>query len=303
MSCCITRTVSVSSDPLPPLAVVESVIERFTDAFGRDAGYALNGVRQSTLGYDPATGRLRSMAVPADQSNNPNNRPVEQFTWNYLPGSDLKQSLTYPNGLTASWTYGNRGELLEVDNTLPSGSVSKYVYTYDTTGRRVSCEKIGSAFDSPDTNSYLYNNRSELTNAFAVVDSAYRYGYDFDDIGNRKSASEHGTYSLYVANQLNQYASVNWSGNASSSQNDEFHPQFDADGNQTLVKTATGVWSVIFDAENRPVAWSNGTTNIVMTYDRLCRRISKNSVRFTYKEFLQIWNSNGSGIIWDPTEP
>lgn len=271
-----------------------NTIERFYDSFGRDAGYALNGIRQTTLTYDPATGRLVAMLAAGSEA---------PFAWNYLAGSDLKSSLTYPNGLAASWTYGNRGELLEVDNTLPSGSVSKYVYTYDTTGRRVSCEKTGSAFDSPDTNSYLYNNRSELTNAFAAVDSAYRYGYDFDDIGNRKSASEHGTYSLYVANQLNQYASVNWSGNASSSQNDEFHPQFDADGNQTLVKTATGVWSVIFDAENRPVAWSNGMTNIVMTYDRLCRRISKNSVRFTYKEFLQIWNSNGSGIIWDPTEP
>ena len=55
------------------LAVVESIIDRFTDAFGRDAGYALNGVRQSTLAYDAVTGRLRSMAVPAEQSNNPNN--------------------------------------------------------------------------------------------------------------------------------------------------------------------------------------------------------------------------------------
>ena len=35
-----------------------NTIERFYDNFGRDAGYALNGVRQSTLAYDPATGRL-----------------------------------------------------------------------------------------------------------------------------------------------------------------------------------------------------------------------------------------------------
>ena len=35
-----------------------NILERFSDAFGRDAGYALNGVRQSTLAYDPTTGRL-----------------------------------------------------------------------------------------------------------------------------------------------------------------------------------------------------------------------------------------------------
>ena len=35
-----------------------NIIERLYDAFGRDAGYALNGVRQSTLAYDPATAPL-----------------------------------------------------------------------------------------------------------------------------------------------------------------------------------------------------------------------------------------------------
>lgn len=38
-----------------------NTIECFYDTFGRNAGYALNGIRQSTLAYDPATGRLASM--------------------------------------------------------------------------------------------------------------------------------------------------------------------------------------------------------------------------------------------------
>jgi hypothetical protein len=56
---------------------------------GRSLGYALNGVRQSTLAYDPATGRLATML--ANGSDTP-------FTWNYLAGSDLKSSLAYPKG-------------------------------------------------------------------------------------------------------------------------------------------------------------------------------------------------------------
>ena len=54
---------------------------------GRSLGYALNGVRQSTLAYDPATGRLATML--ANGCDTP-------FTWNYLAGSDLKSSLAYP---------------------------------------------------------------------------------------------------------------------------------------------------------------------------------------------------------------
>ena len=97
-----------------------NTIERFYDAFGRDAGYALNGIRQSVLGYDPSTGRLATMRIPSiEDFNHHSPTPTlnsNSFTWNYLDGSDLKSSLAYPNGLTASWTYGNRGELLEVCN-------------------------------------------------------------------------------------------------------------------------------------------------------------------------------------------
>ena len=221
------------------------------------------------------------------------------FTWNYLAGSDFKSSLLYPNGLTASWTYGNRGELLEVDNALSDGSVSKYVYTYDAAGRRIGCDKSGSAFTTPDTYAYLYIVRSELTNATAEVDAAYRYGYDFDDIGNRRSSVERRTQSAEdTANNLNQYTAV-----------EAFVPQYDADGNQTLVKTATGTWQVTYNGENRPILWTclelNNQTNqtISMSFDRMGRRVTKNGQRFVYDGYLQIADNVGNAYVWDCTEP
>ena len=267
-----------------------NILERFHDTFGRDAGYALNGVRQSTLGYDLATGRISSMAVPAEQSNN---RTIEQFTWSYLPGSDLKSSLAYPNGLTASWTYGNRGELLGVDNALPSGSVSRFVYTYDAAGRRVGVEKSGAAFDQSDSINYGYNTRSELTNAIATVDADYRYGYAFDDIGNRRSSLECGVQCAeYMANNLNQYTAV-----------DDFTPTYDADGNETIVKTVTGIWQITYNGENRPVQWTQGDTVIPMSFDRMGRRVTKNDKRFVYDGYLQIADNSGNAYVWDVTEP
>ena len=152
--------------------------------------------------------------------------------------------------------------------------------------------------------------RSELTNATASVDAAYRYAYQFDDIGNRELSSERGTNSVYEANNLNQYTSVN-----------DFVPQFDDDGNQTLVKTSTGIWQVTYNGENRPLRWeridqSEQSTNLSsvalakedrtilsMSYDRLGRRVTKNDQRFVYNGYLQIADNTGNAYIWDCTEP
>ena len=284
----------------------ENTIVRYWDAYGRTAGYTLNNVRQTTIGYDAATGRIATML--ANGSDVP-------FAWSYLPGSDLKSSLAYPNGLTASWTYDADGQLLQVRNavvaTAPSPSetevISQYDYAYDNAGRRISCAKSGSSFTQNDALSYGYNEKSELTNAVAAVDSDYHYLYDFDDIGNRESAAERGVNVAYSANNLNQYTAV-----------DDFVPQFDEDGNQTLVKTATDIWSVVYNGENRPVLWTlevsatpnpSGPSSISMSYDRMGRRVMKNDQRFAYDGYLQVGNIEHqvSGIkhqtfIWDPTE-
>ena len=226
------------------------------------------------------------------------------FTWNYLAGSNLKSSLAYPNGLTASWTYDANNQLFQVRNAFPTNTISQHDYAYDAAGRRISVSKSGTAFNHDDTIAYGYNEKSELTNAVASVDSDYRYAYDFDDIGNRESSSERGTNVTYTANSLNQYTAV-----------DDFTPQFDDDGNQTLIKTATGIWSVTYNGENRPIHWSNGSTNIVMSFDRMGRRVTKNDLRFVYDGYLQIANfevastnsqlatHNSQLFIWDPTEP
>ena len=264
-----------------------NTIERFYDNFGRNTGYALNGIRQSTLAYDSATGRLATMLAAGSDM---------PFMWNYLPGSDIKSSLAYPNGLTASWQYDANNQLLQVRNATPTNTISRYDYVYDAAGRRISVSKSGSAFTQDDLIAYGYNTRSELTNAVAAVDSDYRYAYDFDDIGNRESSSERGTNSVYTSNNLNQYTAV-----------DDFTPQFDDDGNQTLVKTATGIWSVTYNGENRPVRWANGDTVIAMSYDCRGRRVTRNGQRFIYDGYLQIANFDSKAtisqlFIWNPAE-
>ncbi len=48
-------------------------------------------------------------------------------------------------------------------------------------------------------------------------------------------------------------------------------PQYNADGNQTLIKTSTGIWPVTYNAENRPVRWESGDMVVTMDFDRMGR--------------------------------
>ena len=196
-------------------------------------------------------------------------------------------------------------------------------------GRRIACAHSGTAFTQPDALAYAYNVRSELTNAVAEVDSHYRYSYDFDPIGNRVTSCERGTNTTYAANELNQYTQIDEGNSAiSAPPRETFYPEFDADGNQTLVKTATGIWRVTYNGVNRPMLWAcltafgpiatNGET-IAMSYDRMGRRVTKNvecglqsaeCSCFIYNGYLQVYNShsptptlNSNSYIWDPTEP
>ena len=62
-------------------SVETNTIERFYDDFGRYAGYALNGIRQSTLAYDPATGRLASMQIFSEESNHHSSTSTSHFNY------------------------------------------------------------------------------------------------------------------------------------------------------------------------------------------------------------------------------
>ena len=87
--------------------------------------------------------------------------------------------------------------------------------------------------------------------------------------------------------------------------------EYDADGNQTLVTTATGRWRVEYDGENRPVRWTregDGKT-VAMSYDHLGRRRTKDDQRFFYDGYLQVANERTASncvvrqhFVWDPTE-
>ena len=165
--------------------------------------------------------------------------------------------------------------------------------------------------------SFTHNTRSELVEA-QVNGKDYEYAYD--NVGNRTAALEESSSEAssteYTANALNQYTSISENGDSA------FVPQFDADGNQTLIKTETGIWSAIYNVENRPVCFTNADTGTVITcaYDSMGRRSFKKVTvngtvtlhqRFIYRGYLQIACIDLTRthhpclwlITWDSTQP
>ena len=138
-----------------------------------------------------------------------------------------------------------------------------------------------------------------------------------NNIGNHAAAVKDSggvaSHTEYAAYGLNRHASVG-----------DFVPQFDADGNQTLLKTETAVWQVDYNAEKRPVRFTRvegtSTTVVECAYDcmgrRATRKVSVNGSitlyqRFLYRGYLQIaccdlTRSNHPClwiVTWDPSQP
>jgi RHS repeat-associated protein len=172
---------------------------------------------------------------------------------------------------------------------------------------------------------FTHNDRSELTSA-TMGDKAF--AYDYDNIGNRKTAQEEANDFTYTANALNQYTEI--------TENEvPFTPTFDADGNQTRIKTTTGIWEAVYNALNRPLTFTrenaDGTMTVITAdYDYMGRRVFKkvetvatdsetgeetrtvvSNHRFLYRGYLQIDTLDLTRttlndlwfITWDPTEP
>jgi RHS repeat-associated protein len=310
-----TRMFSRTLDGLTLTDAIQFQNEVFTlhesyDAFGRGAGYALSNtvdgasslITSVALEHDPY-GRLSVCSV--------GNIPAP-FRYGWLPNSNLQQSLAMPNGVTRQTTYDPHRDLLaSITHTNAAGVILTHrTFTRDAADRLTNRTQYRLGDEANRLDTFDYNPRSELTSAALGTND---YAYAFDPIGNRQTAEEPDFSATYGANSLNQYTNISYG------QTSVFAPVFDFDGNQTLLKTTTGIWHVRYNGENRPVCFSNDTAVVDMDYDDMGRRFFyretvSNTVtrheRHLYRDYLRIaalgmLNTNAviHSVVWDPTEP
>ena len=286
-------------------------VSELYDGLGRPAGYELSAggrrVQQARLSYD---GKGRLSTLTAEGMETP-------FSWTYCEQGGLVEQLAYPNGMTRVNTYENSRDLLSVIDYRRPGSTNppaRHEYDYDALGRPTRRRDTWNTAAPKTTRLFTYNSRGELVGE--QLRPGGRFGYQYDNIGNRKEAFEFGSTTDYETDELNRYAGIVRNGG------EAFTPQYDADGNQTLVKTSTGIWTVTYNAENRPVKFESedGGTTVECAYDSMGRRFEKKvtvggttgfHARYLYRDYLQVAECDLTGetpvlvrsYLWDPSEP
>ena len=253
------KTLQLKSETLDSSFYRGYKLKRTYDNQGRSNGYLLEDSASSALsmiGYTYDTyGRLRTVSNQSDS-----------FTYGYKPDSNLLASITAPQH-SVSYTYETNRDLMTLlENQVSGTSVSKYEYTYDALSRRKMRTQSGSVINSTSTDTFSYNDRSEVTGSSNSVETVAEWNptYNYDKIGNRTSST--GLFEAnYTSNELNQYSVIT----APSAVNS---PTYDLDGNLT---SDGGSWMYTWNNENRLQSATDGTTTLNFTYDYQGRLVKK----------------------------
>jgi len=159
-----------------------------------------------------------------------------------------------------------RNALLSRKNTVGANpALSSFTYSVNALGQRETMTPGGSAIDTTTDHSWQYNDKGELDLATRGIGSPFNRSYLYDGIGNRTSSTDNVGTTSYTANALNQYTAVG-----------SLSPVHDLDGNMTSgpVPAAPAANStLVWDAENRLVKATVGTTTTSYDYDYLSRLV------------------------------
>jgi len=245
------------------------VIVRAYDGLSRSAGFSLfnpanpvNPVQSITYGYS-ALGRFAVITSSVQSVSS-----VVEYS--YLPGSDILSGWANSSGLAVTRTYEtNRDLLTAVSNRYNGATVSAFDYVNDALARRTQRIDSGSA---AATNQFGYNPRSELTSAAMGTN---QFGYAYDPIGNRTSATNNAEALIYAANELNQYTNI--------MDGMTLTPLYDYDGNMT----AYGDWTFTWSGENRLIQASNAVHLVSYAYD------------YQGRMFAKVVDGQTNGLAWD----
>ena len=218
---------SLASETLPN--ILNHSIEYTFDTLGRRTAMKLqsstNEKSFALYSYDSAS-RLASVSNGS-------------ITANYarISGSSMLDTTTINNGssdiMTVDRNYDNLNRLTSITssvNSVPTVTKS-FSYTYNDADKRIRTDLADGTYWL-----YHYDDLGQVTSGIKYNSSDNpitnrQFGYSFDTIGNRLTAStsESGSTETktYTSNELNQYTNISRTGETS------FAPSYDDDGNCT----------------------------------------------------------------------
>ncbi len=141
----------------------------------------------------------------------------------YLPSSDLVSGMAANTDHAWERIYEpDRDLIATVHNRFGDRTISRFDYTNDAIGRRITRVDSSEAFSETAFEHYAYNDRSEVIGSQRfygsdITDLSHpvtgrSFGYGYDSIGNRVSSFEdvggERLETTYTANELNQYTAI-----------------------------------------------------------------------------------------------
>ncbi len=231
------------------------------DELGRVSNRKINGSANSeTWSYD-SLGRMSSDV-----------NKLGTFTYSYVGVTTRLQTLTYPNGLTANYSYFPNLQdkrLQQIKNeTSASVLLSQFDYTYDPEGQLQTWKKNYPGLSTPQRFDLGYDNADQLlsaplknANSNALL-KQYLYGYDL--ASNRTSERVGNKTTTSMPNEVNELTSQ--SGGTARTLTYDANGSLTSDGG-----TRTFEW----DGANRLVAvnYTGTTERTEFAYDGLNRCI------------------------------
>ena len=238
----------------------------------KTVGYTYNadGLHQ-TMGYPSGntlsykyTGRNQLLSVSASGAQ------VVTYTYD-LNGNRIKK--VFENGTQTLDSLDDVNRILNVDNRKGTISFARFDYGYDNINRRTFMQRDNSkgdvySYDAIDqVTKVLYDATNPGTNP---QNPAITESFDWDPVGNRNKLTINATSTLYTTNILNEYIKV-----------DTNSLKYDQTGNLTNYDG----WTYQYDAQNRLITASKGTTTVAFAYDatnRCVKRTINGTVTFFY---------------------
>ena len=203
--------------------------------------------------YD-AVGRLQSLT-------DENTEEIVRYDYDDAGRMILK---TLGNGVYTTYGYDVAGQMTELSNLKPDGSIlSQFNYTYDSRGRRTTMTTTYGAGDPRNNHAgiwtYDYDDSGQLIGWTAP--DGRRVDYTYDALGNRLNVLDNDINTAYLVNERNQYSQVG-----------DVTYQYDADGNLIEEIAPGGTTAYTWSADNKLIGVSGLSSGWQAFYDALGNR-------------------------------